>query len=306
MRYRTYRLSLCISKAFSAMTGLPKLKPEELLDRDWQECFSIGLSALSHDRDSELAATTYSMAAEYLWWRAGRPVCYVRRDVIPVVMNARHSINLSAIRVPLGYPVICFAFPDGCLIAGSQIAPVLFGTQDIYRVVGECLGLPYDDAQDPSWFVIKRHPLGHYVSRLKSDVELKQFLNHDQAWLDRTFNVTPGEAEDQNAYGRLAFGLSVYCQAFPDSIVAGWPDDMSARDAKVSGVSEPRHIGVPDRIKQHGGHASPVSHWRSGHFRVLGDPRFKHNPDGSPKIIYVNDAIIRRDIKPYTVMPPRV
>lgn len=99
---------------------------------------------------------------------------------------------------------------------------------------------------------------------------------------------------------RLAMALMLYLQSVEtDKALAPIPYVKWMGDGLPAGVakqqSKKRHYSVIDIIAakrssspDHGGsHASPETHWRRGHMRVLKDEKFKRKPDGSLRSIWI-------------------
>ena len=92
---------------------------------------------------------------------------------------------------------------------------------------------------------------------------------------------------------RLGFTITLYCNAFPGSLVQGLPQTVLAFKQHMQNV---HHLIGTDVFR-----TSPSAHLRSGHFRTLGHERFKRNPDGSVRVVFVHPCIVNAEIDPYTL-----
>lgn len=122
-----------------------------------------------------------------------------------------------------------------------------------------------------------------------------QVDREDERSLAYAFNKDDGSyyrevcIDDKNAaddeFVQLLSGLSVYLYSFPDALKDGPP---SPQLKPVNRYEVTRHlVGHKDT-------SGPTRCFvRRPHFRVLGDKRFKHNADGSPKIILVKEAEVK-------------
>lgn len=95
---------------------------------------------------------------------------------------------------------------------------------------------------------------------------------------------------------RIGLAAEVYAQAFPEAVFDGPPRSSQNEVKHYKGGS--RHITFTKKIRAE--HCSPRTHWRRGHFRVLANERYKKNDDGSPRIIFVRDAIVGMQAEPKT------
>lgn len=82
------------------------------------------------------------------------------------------------------------------------------------------------------------------------------------------------EASPQLDYAtRLLVGLGLYLQAFPEQLKPGLPED--AKHPSWFKGDKNYSVGMSPKVRvSHGTHASPIAHFRSGHFRVLRAERF--------------------------------
>lgn len=92
-------------------------------------------------------------------------------------------------------------------------------------------------------------------------------MDDDKLWLQ-------GIGQDNVWYARLVCGLALYMSAFPETVIQGPPVDLQ-HVGHYSGNQVTLSI-TPKVLDQNGTgtHASPVAHYRIGHFRTLLSPRF--------------------------------
>jgi hypothetical protein len=87
---------------------------------------------------------------------------------------------------------------------------------------------------------------------------------------------------------QLLVGLGLYLQAFPEQLKPGLPED--AKHPSWFRGNRNYSIGIDPRVQTaHGTHASPIAHFRSGHFRVLRSPRFTNK---CGQVVFVSSCFV--------------
>lgn len=97
-------------------------------------------------------------------------------------------------------------------------------------------------------------------------------------------------------YIRLAYGVMLYAHCFPEAIREGLPEDL-AHPAHHDYTAKTLEVH-PDVC--HGGtHASPIAHYRSGHFRTYRDERYTKVKG---QTLFVRESFVKG--KAHTVLEP--
>lgn len=71
---------------------------------------------------------------------------------------------------------------------------------------------------------------------------------------------------------KLIVGLGMYISAFPETVKDGPPDNL--KHPSHHQYPDAKTIGISERISLGGTHASPIAHFRKGHFRLLQSEKF--------------------------------
>lgn len=88
----------------------------------------------------------------------------------------------------------------------------------------------------------------------------------------------------------LFAGLGMYCECFPEMLKKGLPESLK----------HPSHhqfeclanLEVSPKVCHGGTHASPMAHYRTGHFRTLRSERFTHKRF---QVVFVKETFVCRD-----------
>jgi hypothetical protein len=208
---------------------------------------------------------------EYGWVQTGRKVIYVEsKELVSTVAHA--SFNVDTISLP--HPFVAMLFPNDARPEGVSMPPVLLGTFlfDNQGNPMQSVGLAMQDVHDDR----------EYISIVRPS-DTKDFLHgrkgYNSTWIEHRLSV-------------IAARLCVYLKVFPDALVEGLPEGMKTREIRAHknknrGEVETSTIQLATRLR-----GSPIAHYRHGHFRTLRDERFRKNPDGTNRVVYVNPAII--------------
>lgn len=105
--------------------------------------------------------------------------------------------------------------------------------------------------------------------------------------LDGVIHSNPNTDLYINVMTKLSVGAMIYAEAFPDCVKDGLPENVNPFSATTSKIltTHPKLIHTAQR-----GCVSP--HLRAGHWRYLHDSRFRHEEDGSPRIIFVRSTVV--------------
>jgi len=246
---------------------------------------------------------------EYRWWAARRPVYFVEDpDLVRKVYDLGLDVRIEELVPP--EPVISFSFPTGIVLEGRRLEPCLFGC------------VRHTSEPDP-----RTHPLSMFyrlgpvnahtrvsvllrakgpgregrqdLTSVTTDRDFQILLN-DGAPVGPSDLVSPyvTPLEDENRrrvalHMRLCVGFCLYMRVFPEAVREGWPEGARNREMRHwqnAGIRVRRTLVTVPRLR---GEVSP--HRRRGHFRHLRDERFKRNPDGSIRVIYVEETVVGRD-----------
>lgn len=107
---------------------------------------------------------------------------------------------------------------------------------------------------------------------------------HDDPWIDY--------------YSRLICGLGMYASCFPETVKTGPPVDL--KHPSHHKYKEPKWIGISEKISLGGTHASPIAHFRKGHFRVLKSEKFTKKRF---QAVFVSETFVNK-AKAKTVLSP--
>lgn len=120
---------------------------------------------------------------------------------------------------------------------------------------------------------------------------------HHAFWLryDYKYDGLTGELETR--IKNHIHGLCTYMTAFPDLIRPGLPANMKERNIRFFANSSSFFVNLHEKVKAtyryfNGDRAKARAHFRQDHWRVLHSDYFKHNPDGSPRIIWIPATIV--------------
>lgn len=114
--------------------------------------------------------------------------------------------------------------------------------------------------------------LGYKLSKDTTDRTSSRYSYYSSNKLDRVL-LMDLMGDTQRWYVDLIIGLGMYIKVFPETVKNGPPDDLKHpshhdyRDTTTIGIS-------PKVCVQSGTHASPIMHYRAGHYNHLVDPRF--------------------------------
>lgn len=108
-------------------------------------------------------------------------------------------------------------------------------------------------------------------------------------------SISPFEAKAMASVVAFSVNLKLYIDAFPDCVLEG-PPKQGELARRVQTI---RAVGRVAEIMRD----SPEAHWRSGHFRVLRDERFKRAADGSIRTVYVNPCVVATAGEKTVVLP---
>lgn len=239
-----------------------------------------------------------ALYVEYEWWRKGCSTVFINSpEIVNLVYNARYDVDIDNLDVPNG--VTSFSFPDGIEIEGILLRPILLSIQNINDSLANKRFSLWDKDEDDFKSVSVVHRQGFALPGISSVGTQKNLVKSlrgdfgDQDHHTSTF---------YKVMTKVAVGLSIYMKAFPNALRDGFPIDMKDRDIRISTTNSPFILTLDKSIQTSSGtHSSPVMHWRKGHFKTLRHERFRRNPDGSYKIIYVHDAIVNGRIDPKTL-----
>jgi hypothetical protein len=139
------------------------------------------------------------------------------------------------------------------------------------------------------------------------------WMRFSEGNIDTVHGKIPYSEHDSNAMHKMAkivFGLCLYLQTQEGNKAmlpcANAPKRQNVTPAEGRLLKKRSHYTIRDMIThtfreaaehQGGTHMSPRTHWRKLHMRSLRDDRFKRNPDGSVRVIWIRPAIINQNDK---------
>ena len=101
-------------------------------------------------------------------------------------------------------------------------------------------------------------------------------------------NRVDGNGSDSGTLwiARLVFGLSLYMDAFPETVVHAGNDDVH----HIRHYDGPRHIVARNAVVDEERRQGVSPHWRRGHFRLLASARFVHKQG---QTVYVRGTFVK-------------
>lgn len=219
------------------------------------------------------------------WAKQGRPSFYLTKEALGLIEGAKFDdagISEAIVgRWPFDFTCLSVITTDCNKYTSTLIG--LFSEANATKIVA----IGNDNGQGRAML----------LSSYDQDSIFKMLIDEDV--IKSEMLMQTANEQIRNGF-RLALRLGVYLQAFPDSIRPGFPDGMSNYEQKQQNTANAFRIGLPAKY-----HNSPVSHWRSGHFRRLLDEKFKRDDEGRARIIYVNPCLVGEKVDPYTVEAAR-
>lgn len=154
----------------------------------------------------------------------------------------------------------------------SGLSSVSFGFQEVYIGTSATdepvFNAPHNDKHTKSTFLVllpSREKEWFYTFNYEPDreIDLKAIC---QTFTSDDVDIKPAAIEGDYCL-RLVAGLLLYCDAFPDMIKEGLPEDL--RHPAHHAFEEVKNVGISPKVLAYGTHASPSAHYRVGHFRSL-------------------------------------
>lgn len=259
----------------------------------------IAKGAVSWDNLFQVVEGFYanvSADVEYRWDRSGKPVYYVEGGLLDKI--ERLGLDVQTSDLPFGV----WAFSTGKLPPwlfsvcthpdpGSHHLSVMSSAEHFRISIVSRLKLykahrAFTDADEVS------------VLTGKDIVEMLQYSS--DGLIESCLWESPletGEDQELRRMLKISLGLILYMKAFPGSVREGFPEIMKLRERRYARNAGHKRVHVvSDWLLG----VSP--HRRCGHLRVLRDARFLRLPDGSARVIWVKEAIVKRhEVKPTTV-----
>lgn len=224
------------------------------------------------------------------WYFQGKPVIFLESaDLVRGLWETNYKIDFDSICLPMN--VLSFSFPDDVEIEGMKLPPVIFHKMPTL-----------DGGIRVSSVVRERFSYGQ-VTTICNQEHLERVMKYeDLAEIPRTDFEVQFNEKDSKLHAvlfRLCIGICSYISAFPGCLRKGLPEAINYRDSRIllaelNRVS-PVTLGLHERFRQ-----SPSAHFRAGHFRTLRDDKYKRNPDGTYRTVWVSEAYVAGKIDAYT------
>ena len=288
----------------------------KLAPRDLRLAVTIESIAFTHARLSGAPSMVeWHHIADERWKEEGSKTVFLEnRDLVRLLMNATIDVDPSSFLVPWNGFAICFP-RDG--LEDTGIRPFLFQRwkdideqgrriTDLYKRSGVIATTRRSPNAPREGLIGIYHSGGgcNYVDEIAlSKVPmclrpggLKQHIDSkDYRSSCNSFELSEREMEIERVLFQLALAICLYIKAFPQCLRPGFPRNIELLREDASCVS-PFRLGFPP-----GTHASPEMHLRRAHFRTLWHERFKHDPDGSPRVVFVHPCVVSGEIDPHTL-----
>lgn len=124
------------------------------------------------------------------------------------------------------------------------------------------------------------------------------FSNFQKYFENKKGNAPASKMKECYYHVRMITGILIYINCFEDAIRPGLPFNITGKRPIIRSGSTLTLQSSSEITKMHNGREA---HYRSGHYRLLADKRFKAMRN---KIILVNPAYIGSRIKPHTIQKP--
>lgn len=240
-------------------------------------------------------------------------------DLIDSLHRSKFSISSEAFQLP--HSSLTIAWPKGFSVRGVPVLPCLVSFRDysLYRRNMLALVKEYPFMQDklvpgsngePGKMLVISYPSrpgGVSYARVELDLPMiGQILSAGPESVpevlgSQVFSLLLDPEDRKMAYllYRLVCALCVYVQAVPEALVPGFPREVAPR-----AVSSDRYVPrVGFQVKSptlNGRHASPESHYRTWHFRMLTSPKFTKKRF---QLCFVRETLVNaRDATPETIV----
>jgi hypothetical protein len=241
--------------------------------------------ALGSPEDGELRIGIMSLLAESIWFTSGKPVVFLENSsLVQGLYDTSYRIDFDSFNLPIN--PVSFSFPENCIIDGFKLPPILLHQSD-----GLIISSVREDFGSCRTVVFNDQPTLDKALRSHESVKYQG---------EYAIAFTEEESKIHSILLKVCLGSVAYMLAFPDCIRKGLPSGMKDRDARI--ISNTVNKKNTSTLVLHKRFASSTSaHFRTGHFRTLRDERFKRNPDGSCRIVWVTDTYVSGKIEPYTL-----
>jgi hypothetical protein len=238
-----------------------------------------------------------ALSAELAWVRRGRPTLFIESaSLIRTLYECSYNIGFDGICLPGN--ILSFSFPDNLVVDGVKIPPCLFFRSAI-PAENSVDGVPVQRIA-----VSIREGYGqHQVSTIINQQQLQLILDGNTADIVQCAGedpLDPDEVKRMSTIFRVLLALSSYLSCFPEALKPGLPGMKMRCQKFIAGQLDkvpPITITQVDKFRN-----CPDGHFRRSHFRTLYDTRYKRNPDGSYRTVFVSPSFIGgKNLDPSTI-----
>jgi len=314
-------------RALPEYEGLSKRRMKTMQDSELLPLAAKYLYSQAIDRNLE--GMLWALADEWLLSLLGNPTIFIENEELAEMLFHSHfDIDPESFALPHKQNLAYYSFPRHTTIDEHNLPACYFGriekqqwddaVQDVFTIAGSPHKVILRQESGRADFVLAYNsPKGlcQLYFRPEQVVEsLNGDIDYDSIVTDRSELLTDESRSWGNALLRLCAAVSVYVQAFPQAYRPGLPEAMQNKSSTVrSLLAKPMKVGVYSHkrgrvltraeVKQAFRSSSEKrkTHWRQGTFRTLRHERFKRNPDGSMRVIFVRGFVVNEDIDPSTV-----
>lgn len=215
-------------------------------------------------REMELNQTCFG--CDQRWREAGKPVMFVRPEVLELIKNSTFDINMNEIRLPEGRKSLCISLPDGTSYLLNEFTPKIENAKTYIQ---------YIDSE-----IVRTFPTEGALEHLK------EWPQHIVEHAGRV-NII-----------ETAIKLLVYMNAFENCMKPGLPDINKYELNLLRGVKG-TVLQLPKGMREV--HSAFL---RRGHFRTLRHVKYRRKPDGTMRMVYVKPTVVNGPVDPNMIINP--
>lgn len=309
-RYDTYRASIEANSKERARFNLPADYPS----RPWsnkdiekfQNRLFTGLGEYNLKRKGKRleVSDTKSIRCsliEIQWMRFGLPSVFIETpELFRMLLNCNIDIRYEELFLPV-FEDKPPAPPPMAGVDMELMGAVSFAVPAGLEFGSFCVGRSPHVNGNWGYFLMHRLAFGGVMySTMTNETDLEMELNGKDYPHDTT-DVSEKDGICLSNSWRLFAATLLYIKAFPSLIEEGPPGNVAPLERRsiVKASRRVVTVSLSPEMKN-----SPSPHLRRFHFRTLRAERFRHNPDGTARVVAVRQAVIGNISKTRTAKEP--